>query len=92
MKTLKIESGRFLFTHSHLQAYGGGGAVGDSDAADAPIKSVLYGWFVYGGTELLEMAVQLAGTETVRRVFLSCIWDCPVPEEFDELMRRFENG
>ena len=65
---------------------------GDSDAADAPIKSVLYGWFVYGGTELLEMAVQLAGTETVRRVFLSCIWDCPVPEEFDELMRRFENG
>ena len=22
--------------------------MGDSDATDAPIKSVLYGWFVYG--------------------------------------------
>lgn len=80
-----------IYTLHTCRPTGVGVPWGDSDATAAPIKSVLYGWFVFGDTELLEMAVRLAGQDTVRGVFLSCIWDCPAPERFEELMRQFEN-
>lgn len=65
---------------------------GDSDASTAPVKSALYGAFVFEDKVFLETMEKLAGHEAVNEVFESCIWDCPDPEQYESMIKSGNAG